>query len=205
MRDLQQAQKRNSYFFSSCCIASYAEIVKATVQKLQEQGLRPFLFPAMGSHGSSSEGQKKVLEHYGVTEKDMGVPIQSSLEVVQIGETEDKVPVYVDELASRADHIVLINRVKPHTEFEAEHAKIPLILDNDHDAIHAAIGNTGLIPAEQLKIIRIKNTANLGVVDVSDAYRSELSKRPDLELIDGSRPLAFDVNWNLTPFQNSKE
>jgi hypothetical protein len=74
--DLSQAQKRNSYFFSSRCIANYAEIVKATVKKLQEQGLKPFLFPAMGSHGSSSEGQKKVLEHYGVTEKDMGVPIQ---------------------------------------------------------------------------------------------------------------------------------
>jgi hypothetical protein len=68
--------KRNSYFFSSRCIANNAEIVKATVKKLQEQGLKPFLFPAMGSHGSSSAGQKKVLEHYSVTEKDMGVPIQ---------------------------------------------------------------------------------------------------------------------------------
>jgi len=76
MRDLQQAQKRNSYLFSSRCIANYAEIVKATVQKLQEQGLKPFLFPAMGSNGSSSEGQKKALEHCGVTEKNMRVPIQ---------------------------------------------------------------------------------------------------------------------------------
>jgi len=83
---------------------------------------------------------------------------------------------------------------------EPEHAKIPLTLGNDRDAIQAAIGSIGLIPAEQLKIIRIKNTANLGVVDVFNAYRSELSKRPDLELIDESRPLAFDVNWNLTPF-----
>jgi hypothetical protein len=75
-RDLSQEQKRNSYLFSSRCIANYAEIVKATVKKLQEQGLKPFLFPAMGSHASSSEGQKKILEHYGVTEKDMGVPNQ---------------------------------------------------------------------------------------------------------------------------------
>ena len=89
------------------------KIVKATVQKLQEHGLKPFLFPAMRIHASSSEDQKKVLEHYGVTEKDMGIPIQSSLEVVQIGETENKVPVYIDEFASKADHIVLINRIKP--------------------------------------------------------------------------------------------
>jgi len=139
-RDLQQAQKQNSYLFSSRCIANYAEIVKATVQKLQEQGLKPFLFPTMGSHGSSYEGQKKILEHYGVTEKDMGVPIQSS------------------------------------------------------------IGSSGAISPEQLRMIRIKNTASLGVVEVSDAYQNELSKRADLELIDESRPLAFDVNWNLTPF-----
>ncbi len=113
MRDLQQAQKRNSYLFSSRCIANYAEIVKAAVQKLQEEGLKPFLFPAVGSHGSSSEGQKKILEHYGVTEKDMGIPIQSSVEVLQIGETEDEVPVYIDEFASKADHIVLIKRICP--------------------------------------------------------------------------------------------
>jgi len=72
---------------SSRGIANYAEIVKATVQKFQELGLKPFLFPAMGSHGSaSSEGQKKVLENYGVSEKKMGVPIQSSLNVIEIGQ-----------------------------------------------------------------------------------------------------------------------
>ena len=106
---------------SSRGIANYAEIVKATVKKLQELGLKPFLFPAMGSHGSaSSEGQKKVLEHYGVTEKAMGAPIKSSLDVVQIGETEDGIPVCIDKLANNADHIVLINRIKMHTEFEAD-------------------------------------------------------------------------------------
>jgi hypothetical protein len=314
----------------------------------------------------------------------MGVPIQSSLEVVQIGETEDKVPVYIDEFASKADHIVLINRIKPHTEFEAEiesglmkmmtiglgkqtgtasahqafmrqgyyrtiqtvantvmqsgkilfgvgivekglsqtaeikvltpdtleeeekkllktakklfarlpfedvdvliidemgkdisgtgfdskvvgriymplvaeepksprikrivvcdltdktegnadgvgladfvtqrlvdkidlnalyinaiagaepeHAKIPLTLGNDRDAIQAAIGSSGAISPEQLRMICIKNTASLGVVEVSDAYQNELSKRADLELIAESQPMTFDADRNLTPF-----
>jgi hypothetical protein len=40
----------------------------------------------------------------------MSVPIKSSLDVVQIGTTEDQIPVYVDKLASVADHIVLIPR-----------------------------------------------------------------------------------------------
>jgi hypothetical protein len=61
-----------------------------------------------------------VLEHLGIVEEDVGVPIRSSLETVQIGETEDHIPVYLDKLASEADHIVLINRIKHHTDFEHE-------------------------------------------------------------------------------------
>ena len=56
----------------------------------------------------------------GIVEKDVGAPIRSSLDVVRIGETEDRLPVYLDKLASEADHIVLINRIKKHTEFEHE-------------------------------------------------------------------------------------
>jgi hypothetical protein len=73
----------------------------------------------MGSHGASTaEGQTKVLENYGISEDTMDVPIFSSLNVVQIGETQDAVPVYIDKAATEADYIVPINRVKPHTEFE---------------------------------------------------------------------------------------
>jgi hypothetical protein len=101
-------------------IANMAEIVRATADFLKSLGAKPFIFPAMGSHGgATAEGQVALLAHYGITENSMGVPILSSMEAVEIGKTEDGVPVYVDRHALEADHILVVNRVKPHTKFKA--------------------------------------------------------------------------------------
>lgn len=106
---------------SSRGIANYPIIVKSVISFLKKLGLVPFIIPAMGSHGAAtSEGQKRVLEHLGIKEEEMGVAIRSSLDVIQLGETEEHIPVYLDKEASKADHIVLINRIKKHTEFEHE-------------------------------------------------------------------------------------
>lgn len=370
---------------SSRGIANYSTIVRATILSLKQMGVKPFIFPAMGSHGAvTGEGQKKILENYGITEESMGVPIRSSLKVVKFGETEDNIPIFIDKMAAEADHIVLINRIKHHTEFdheiesglmkmmaiglgkekgaslyhkafmihgyprviltvarkvlqsgkilfgagivengysqtagigilkaeeleekeknllkeakrlsprlpfdnvdvliidemgkdisgtgfdskvvgrilmplvakepetpkvkrilvcdltrntegnadgvgiadfvtqrlvdridmkalyvnalagaEPEHAKIPMALANDKKAIDAAIGSVGLIPPEELKIIRIKNTLQLFEVDVSPVYADELSSRDDLEIIAEKRSMAFDRHGNLEPF-----
>jgi len=100
-------------------IANLAAILAEIVRELKKIGAKPFIIPAMGSHGgATAEGQKKILAHYGVTPEKMGVPIKSSMQVVQIGSTPDGIPVYLDRYASRADHIVLFNRVKPHTDFK---------------------------------------------------------------------------------------
>ncbi len=104
---------------SSRGIANYSLIVKAAVQCLKQADFEPFLVPAMGSHGAATaEGQQRVLEDYGITEKFIGAPIRSSLEVQQIGETLDHIPILVDKLAWKADYIVPINRIKSHTEFD---------------------------------------------------------------------------------------
>ncbi|MEN8244071.1 MAG: lactate racemase domain-containing protein [Thermodesulfobacteriota bacterium] len=104
---------------SSRGITNYTAIVKAVVSSLKSMQLDPFIFPAMGSHGSATaEGQQRVLEHLGISEQTVGAPVRSSLEVVQLGDTMEGIPVYVDRLASEADHIVLVNRIKKHTEFE---------------------------------------------------------------------------------------
>jgi hypothetical protein len=101
-------------------ISNIGEILKATVDFLRSLGARPFVFPAMGSHGgATAEGQVALLAHYHMTEEFLGAPILSSMEVVEIGRTEDDVPVYIDKLAWEADHIVVVNRIKPHTKFKA--------------------------------------------------------------------------------------
>ena len=370
---------------SSRGIDNYGAIVKTVISYLKQITLVPFIIPAMGSHGAArAAGQKRVLEHLGIIEKDVGAPIRSSLEVVRVGETQDRLPVYLDKLASEADHIVLINRIKKHTEFEHEFesgllkmmaiglgkqegaaayheammtfgyprviltvarkimqatnvlfglgvvengygqtaqigicrsdgilemekrlfknakrfaptlpfdeadiiiidemgkdisgtgfdtkvvgriglpliaaeperpkikrivvcdltagskgnavgvgivdiitqrlldkidmealnintitgvcpemGKIPLAMKNDREAIEIAIKCVGLIPKNQLKVMRIKNTARLSEVDVSQAYEEELIKRSDLEVVMGKRVMGFDTDGNLLPF-----
>jgi hypothetical protein len=99
-------------------IANIDVIVGATVRYLLDLGARPFVFPAMGSHGGgTAEGQLGVLEHYGITETTMGCPLRATMEVVQVGEALG-LPVWVDRHAAEADWIGLVNRVKPHTDFK---------------------------------------------------------------------------------------
>src|SRR3990172_8501385 len=99
-------------------IANIAAIVGATVGFLRDLGARPFVFPAMGSHGGGTpEGQLGVLAHYGITEATMGCPVRATLEVVRVGEALG-LPVWLDRHAAEADWIGLVNRVKPHTDFK---------------------------------------------------------------------------------------
>ncbi len=99
-------------------IADIAPIVRATVDYLKTLGARPFIIPAMGSHGgATSEGQLSVLAHYGITEATMGCPLRATMEVIAVGEALG-LPVWLDRMAAEADWIGLVNRVKPHTDFK---------------------------------------------------------------------------------------
>lgn len=99
-------------------IQGIAGMVAALVSLLKEMGLSPFIMPAMGSHGrATSEGQKRVLEHLGITEASTGAPIRSSMETVSLGRLDSGAEVFIARDALEADHLVLINRVKPHTAF----------------------------------------------------------------------------------------
>ncbi|HSH94914.1 MAG TPA: lactate racemase domain-containing protein [Roseimicrobium sp.] len=99
-------------------ISNLIPIVAAVIGELRRAGAIPFIIPAMGSHGGATpEGQRDVLASYGITEASMGVPIRDSLETRQIGATSDGVPVVCSTEALGADGIILINRIKPHTDF----------------------------------------------------------------------------------------
>jgi len=99
-------------------IANLSEIVRITVKWVLGQGWRPFIVPAMGSHGGATpEGQRAVLEHYGIKEADVGAPILSSLEVVELPSEGLANKVYMDKYAYEADGVIVINRIKPHTDF----------------------------------------------------------------------------------------
>ncbi len=99
-------------------IAKIDVVVRALVRALKQRGAEPFIVPAMGSHGgATAEGQVEVLKSLGVTEEFCEAQILSSMEVVEIGKTERGVPVYMDRHASKADGVVIVNRIKAHTDF----------------------------------------------------------------------------------------
>lgn len=102
-------------------IANLVTILDTVVQELRALGLVPFIFPAMGSHGgATAEGQREVLATYGVTEARLGVPIRATMEVVELGRTPRGMPLLVDKIAAEADWVVVVNRIKPHTEFSGD-------------------------------------------------------------------------------------
>lgn len=102
-------------------VANIALITKYCVAYLRQLQARPFIIPAMGSHGgATAEGQLQVLHSYGVTEENVGCPIRSSMEVVNVCQAAEGFPVYFDRHASQADHVLVMNRIKPHTRFAGE-------------------------------------------------------------------------------------
>jgi len=99
-------------------LANLTAIVKTTIRVLQEKAANVFIVPAMGSHGGATDaGQRRLLEHLGISEETMGVPIRSVIEPVIIAYTDDGMPVYYDACAASADYTITIARVKPHTSF----------------------------------------------------------------------------------------
>ena len=98
-------------------IARIDEVVIRAVAWLKMHNARPFVIPAMGSHGgATSAGQEAVLRHYGITTETVGAPILSSMDTVEIGH-EDGLTAYWSRVAFESDGVLLLNRVKPHTGF----------------------------------------------------------------------------------------
>jgi hypothetical protein len=128
-------------------IANIAVIIRTAVEYLQSIGAKPFIVPAMGSHGGgTAEGQVEMLAGYNVTEAFCGCPIRSSMETVVVCQAPEGFPVHFDKQAYEADHVLVVGRVKPHTKFagaiESGLMKMMLIGLGKHNGAwvyHAAI------------------------------------------------------------------
>lgn len=102
-------------------IANIAAIIKAMVDHVKSLSAHPFIIPAMGSHGGGTpQGQRAVLESYGITEQFCGAPIRAGMETVVVCQAAEGFPVHIDRLAYEADHVILCGRIKPHTDFTGD-------------------------------------------------------------------------------------
>lgn len=128
-------------------IANIAVIIRAAVDHLKSLGARPYIVPAMGSHGGGTpEGQTELLAGYNITEAFCGCPIRASMETVVVCQAPEGFPVHFDKEAYEADHVLVVGRVKPHTKFagaiESGLMKMMLIGLGKHNGAwvyHAAI------------------------------------------------------------------
>ncbi len=92
--------------------------VKTMVRLVKEAGGVPFMVPAMGSHaGATADGQKAMIVGMGYSEEYIGAPIRSSMDTIELGQSAGGLPVLVDRNAHEADHLIIVNRVKPHVCF----------------------------------------------------------------------------------------
>ncbi|MBI4584094.1 MAG: [Fe-S]-binding protein [Planctomycetes bacterium] len=100
-------------------IANIAALARAAVDFFKSREARPFIIPAMGSHGgATAEGQRALIAHYGVTEEAMGCPVRAEMKTRSLGRTARGVEAFLAETALEADGVLLMNRVKPHTDYK---------------------------------------------------------------------------------------
>lgn len=161
-------------------ITGIAAIARAAVDCLKSRDARPFIIPAMGSHGGAkSEGQRSLIAHYGVTEESMGVPIRDAMETRSLGKTPEGVEVFLSEVAWKSDGILLLNRVKPHTDYkgpiESGLSKICAIGLGKYEGAqeyHSHIFDIGLGAAIQSVAKRILSTGKVlgGLAVLENAY-----------------------------------
>ena len=161
-------------------VANIHIIIKAIVDHFKGLGAAPFIVPAMGSHGGGTpEGQRQIIEDYGVTEEFCGCPIKASMETIIVCEAKEGFPVHFDKHASEADHVVVVGRVKPHTNFvgdiESGLMKMMLIGLGKHDGAtiyHRAIKDYsfGQILRSVGREVLAKCSVIAGVGIVENAY-----------------------------------
>ena len=103
-------------------ITDLLPIVRSTISFIQRMGGNPFIIPAMGSHGgASAQGQRAVLEAYGISENTLKVPVVSSMEIVELPSNGLPNRVFMSKPAFESDGVILINRIKPHTDFHGRY------------------------------------------------------------------------------------
>ncbi|MBD3306856.1 DUF2088 domain-containing protein [candidate division KSB3 bacterium] len=100
-------------------IARISDVVALSVQWLKGRGFRPFIVPAMGSHGGArAEDQAQILRDFNIREEVVGAPIRATMEVVEYGTVAQGIACKFDREAAAADAVLVINRVKSHTSFD---------------------------------------------------------------------------------------
>lgn len=167
LRGAIQAGMRVAITAGSRGIRDLPIVLRAAGEWFRGLGAEPFVIPAMGAHGGATvTGQVELLAHLGVTEATIQIPIMATMDTVIVGRCDDGLAIYLDRHAAAADAILLVNRVKPHTDFSgqvqsglAKMCAIGLGKQRGAEAIHAygAAMLARRIPEVAQKIVSVAN------------------------------------------------
>ena len=190
-------------------ISKLSQIVRAVIDTLQQAGAKPFIVPAMGSHGgATAEGQAKILAGYGVDEASMGCPVRSSMQTHCVGHTASGVEIHVDQIASEADHVVLVNRIKPHTRisgpYESGLIKMMMIGLGKHrgaEIYHRAMVRESfdqLVPqAVSLLLSKLPVLCGVGIIENAFDEPARIEVVPSSELLRREPELLADARRRM--------
>ncbi len=183
-------------------------IVRTVLEEIRRQGAVPFVVSAMGSHGGgTANGQREVLAAYGITERELGVPIVCDVGVEKLGETKRGIEIFFDKTALGADLIVPINRIKLHTDFVADIqsglCKMLVIGLGNHrgcSAVHEdsflTFGDT-ILEAAQMILSRIKVGFGVGILENCYDQTALVEAIPAERLIEREKQLVKLVPDNM--------
>jgi hypothetical protein len=189
-------------------IANLSVIVECVIDQLKARNFQPFIVPAMGSHGgATAEGQQDVLAAYKITESNMGCPVRSSMDVIKLDSTGLDNSVYMDRNAYQADGIVVINRVKPHTDFHGPYESglvkmIVIGLGKEKQAFemhcHGVYGLKELVPKTANRILSLgKITLGIGIVENAYDETAQVEVIPGDQILEREAELIKEAHTNL--------
>ncbi len=181
-------------------------ITATVVECLRNVGLKPFILPAMGSHGgATAEGQVKLLSELGITESSMGAPIISTMDVISLGTVDSGAEAFISKDVLEADHLVLINRVKPHTAFRSEVesglCKMLAVGCGKHEGalnMHKFGLAASIIPAARIILEKVPVLCGLAIVENSvDKTHTMRFALPE-QFVETDREL-LELSWKFLP------
>ncbi len=210
LRDVLHPGMRIAITAGSRGISNMALIIRSIADFVRSCGADPFVIPAMGSHGgANAKGQTEVLAGYGITEEYVGCPILSSMEVVLIGTTEGEpaIPVFMDKNAWESNGVIVVNRVKPHTDFHGYHESgvvkmMTIGLGKHRQALemhrHGASGLRDYIPRVTKVVIQSgKILGALGIVEDGYDNTSQLAFAQGMDIFDMDHRMLEQARKNI--------
>ncbi len=191
------------------------QVIFHLVKFLKKKNLNPFIVPAMGSHGGATpEGQKALLAKLGITEAALGVPIFAEMETELIGQLPNGLKIHFSRKALSADHIIAVNRVKPHTKFDAKIESglckiitIGLGKENGAKTFHrCAVNHTFNIIENAAKVVIEKCNILFGMALLEDGHGnlSRIEAMEGASIIEQEKKLLKDAYLKMgrIPFNN---